>query len=77
MRYRIASSTFILVSAFFVAPRLLIAGEDSFQSNIRPILESKCFDCHSGSEKEGNVQFDGMEKQLQGDKDLWLREVSH
>jgi hypothetical protein len=73
MRYRIASSTLILVSTFFVAPRLLIAVEDSFQTNIRPILESKCFDCHSGNEKEGNVQFDGQERQLRGDKELWLR----
>ena len=54
-------------------PTRLIAFDDSFQTSILPMLESKCFDCHSGDEKEGNVQFDGNRQALLDNKELWHR----
>lgn len=65
-----------LISSFVLttATAQSVSPTASFQNSIRPLLETYCYDCHSGDETRGNVAFD----QLKSDKDilnhdLWLK----
>jgi uncharacterized membrane protein len=40
-----------------------------YQDVIQPILESKCYSCHSSAKQKGDLRLDGAEHILQGGKD--------
>ncbi len=46
----------------------------SYQREMLPMLQAKCFDCHADGEKKGDVAFDsGSQEALLKDTDLWFR----
>jgi hypothetical protein len=72
----------IALSIFVAGPT---AGAESFQSDkafssdIRPMLQEFCFDCHADGANKGGVSFDSFksEQALLGDHDLWLRAMKN
>lgn len=51
----------------------------SFEAQVRPFLEQYCFDCHSGDEIRGEVNFDGIEseKDVEESFELWESVIGH
>ena len=60
-----------------VAPALFAepAAPANFQTEVRPLLEKYCFDCHADGANKGKVAFDQFksEGEVLADHDLWLR----
>lgn len=50
------------------------ANREVFETDIRPILEKNCFECHGPELQEGNIQIDTLDPNLLqgGDVDWWL-----
>jgi hypothetical protein len=44
------------------------AGTVNFYKDIRPILETKCFDCHQGTKVKGGLKLDSLAAALKGGK---------
>ena len=51
----------------------------TFEKEILPILEDRCFDCHGDGEKKGKVGFDtfGSTEALMGQTDLWVHALKN
>jgi mono/diheme cytochrome c family protein len=51
------------------------AATASFRTQIHPILQQYCFDCHGDGAHKGNVAFDAWtsDQAVLGDRDLWFR----
>ena len=67
---RLAGTSAVLVLAT-LCPGIATAAdraESSFQEQVRPILEDRCFACHGNGIKKGGVDLDGA---APGDRDLW------
>lgn len=49
-------------------------GVKQFQKEIRPLLETYCFDCHADGANKGNIAFDGFknDQAALADQELWL-----
>lgn len=45
----------------------------SFQSEVEPILDSYCYDCHGFGTSKGGVTLDEFSAETIGDHELWLR----
>jgi len=54
------------VNIFFAAPRHLIAQDVTFDNQVLPILQAKCFRCHNQQRVEGGLQLDLKETALKG-----------
>lgn len=52
---------------------------DDFESQIRPLLSTYCFDCHSGDEAEANVDFTSIRSkhEINASLELWESVVEH
>ena len=52
-----------------------LPGAAAFHQNIRPILETYCFDCHADGVNKGNVAFDAFksDQAVLDDRDLWFK----
>lgn len=63
------------LSAFASRAQAIQPSEQSFRTHIRPLLETRCFDCHGDGAKKGGVAFDGFasDSELLADKELWFR----
>ncbi len=53
--------------------------EAMFRSKVRPILEAKCFSCHSAETREGNVVFDPYKTSSDASKapDVWWKALKN
>ena len=63
------------VAIVFLSLPLAVANDDvgRFQTEIRPLLEKFCLDCHSTEEQEGELDlesFDSLEA-IRGDGKVW------
>lgn len=62
--------TFLAAAVFVLAgiPAFADEGNQTFARKIRPLLESKCFDCHSSraDEVKSNLKLDTLEDVLKG-----------
>src|SRR3974377_140092 len=61
----------ISVTAIAVPPR----GAAEFRREIRPILETYCFDCHADGANKGNVAFDEFktDQAAVDNRELWFK----
>jgi hypothetical protein len=52
----------------FAGPSLAAEADALFEKSVRPLLESKCYDCHSArsDEVKGNLRLDSLEGILRG-----------
>lgn len=73
LRYLVAAVGFLIAAA--LSPHMAPAdeqGDEFFEKQVRPILVSRCFDCHSGKladgakEPKGNLRLDSKEAALKG-----------
>ena len=68
----------LIVANFTLAGFVAIAadapGVADFQTNIKPLLENYCFDCHADGANKGNIAFDEFktDQAMLEDHELWL-----
>jgi hypothetical protein len=57
------------------APPTTPVSTAAFRTEIRPLLETYCFDCHGDGSNKGNVSFDTAtsDQELLSNHDLWLK----
>ena len=69
----------MLICGFISSFAVLAAAQNAspaqdFQKSIRPILETYCYDCHSGDDFKGSVAFDRLKSDDEIlNHDLWLK----
>ena len=58
----------LITCLLVVAPAIAAEADAVFEKSVRPLLESKCFDCHSArsDELKGNLRLDSLEGILTG-----------
>jgi mono/diheme cytochrome c family protein len=56
-----------------------VPGASEFHTQIRPILETYCFDCHGDGARKGNVAFDELktDQAILGNPDLWWKALKN
>ena len=59
-----------------VSPRVASAQEQYFETKVRPLLASKCYGCHTGTEA-GGLRLDSREAVLKGGKDGVVVDAAH
>jgi len=55
------------------------SGSDEFRTQIRPILQNYCFDCHGDGAHKGNVAFDALktDQDILGNEELWWKAMKN
>ena len=64
IRFTLAATFSLIVGA----PAFAAEADAIFEKSVRPLLESKCYDCHSArsDEVKGNLRLDSLEGLLKG-----------
>jgi mono/diheme cytochrome c family protein len=86
----VSRALFLTLLAVFAAPCCLrAAGDDLFETKIRPVLRQHCFACHSDKRAAGGLRLHTREAMLKGgdngpavvlgdpDKSLLIQTLSH
>lgn len=73
-RQKIIGGGVIIMSASLVAAGAADRRGAEFRTDIRPLLENYCFDCHADGANKGNVTFDEFKSDQAAleDRELWL-----
>jgi len=79
LRSFLQSANRLLWLALFSAMSSAVASDlDVFKSEIQPVLDEYCYDCHGNGNKKGGVQLDGFQSEAAlHDHKLWLRALKN
>lgn len=80
LKARRSARLILAVTALAFAARAVAGAEtEGFHTQVRPILEEFCYDCHGDGMNKGNVAFDEFKsnRAILDDRELWLKALKN